>query len=136
MINHSSRIFISPMNRTQIKQKLFFDIPKPLLAILMIACILRIIVALVMVNFSTDFYWEYGEIAKNILAGRGYSLYYISNNDLAFRFNPSVTPFPSALMAPGYVGFLLPFIIAPCAFLSWLEWCLRYGVWQPAKGNQ
>ena len=111
MINHSSRIFISPMNRTQIKQKLFFDIPKPLLAILMIACILRIIVALVMVNFSTDFYWEYGEIAKNILAGRGYSLYYISNNDLAFRFNPSVTPFPSALMAPGYVGFLLPFIM-------------------------
>ena len=98
------------MNYTQIKQKVFLNIPKPLLAILVIACIVRLIIVFVIVNFSTDFYWEYGEIAKNILAGHGYSLYYISNNDLAYHFNSSVTPFPSALMAPGYICFLLPFM--------------------------
>lgn len=99
------------MNYTQIEQKLFSNIPKPLFAILVIACLVRLIATFVIVNFNTDFYWEYGEIAKNVLAGRGYSLYYISNNELAFRFNSSVTPFPSALMAPGYIGFLLPFMM-------------------------
>jgi len=62
------------MNYTQIKQKLFTIIPKPLCAILVIACIVRLIVVVVIVNFNTNFYWEYGEIAKNVLAGRGYSL--------------------------------------------------------------
>ena len=118
MIVHSSRIFISPMNCNQIKQKLFFIIPKPLLAILIVACIVRLIVAFVITNFRTDFYWEYGEIAKNVLAGHGYSLYHISNNEPSLRFSPSVTPFPSALMAPGYVGFLLPFMMISNVLLS------------------
>ncbi|RPI05737.1 MAG: hypothetical protein EHM64_05435 [Ignavibacteriae bacterium] len=99
------------MNDARNRQKFFLSAPTPLLGILMIACLVRIITAMVMGTMHSDFYWEYGEIAKNILAGRGYSLYYISNNELAFRFNSSVTPFPSALMAPGYVGFLLPFLM-------------------------
>ncbi|MGD1045291.1 MAG: glycosyltransferase family 39 protein [Bacteroidota bacterium] len=106
------------MNYTQIKQKVFFNIPKPLLAILIIACAVRLIVVFVRGNFSTDFYWEYGEIAKNILTGHGYSLYYISNNELSLHFNSSITPFHSALMAPGYVGFLLPFIMIGNVLLS------------------
>ena len=110
MIVHSSRIFLSPMNYTQIKQKWFPTIPKPLVAILIVAFFIRLSLALVVVNFSSDFYWEYGEIAKNVLAGRGYSLYYISNDELAFRYNTTVAAYPTALMAPGYVGFLLPFM--------------------------
>jgi hypothetical protein len=111
MMIHSSRIFISGMMNTQIQQKLFAIIPKPVFALLILACLVRLIIAGVMVHLSANFYWEYGEIAKNILAGRGYSLYYLSNHDLLFRFNASVSPFPSALMAPGYVGFLLPFMM-------------------------
>jgi hypothetical protein len=61
-------------------------------------------------DVKTNFYWEYGEIAKNVLADRGFSFYYISNDSLDYRFNPDINPFPSALMAPGYVGFLLPFM--------------------------
>ena len=108
---HSSRIFGLLMNRTLMKQYSIFNIPKPLFIILVIACIVRISAALVLVDFSKDYYWEYGEIAKNILAERGYSLYYISNDNLAYLFNPDVTPFPSALISPGYVGFLLPFMM-------------------------
>ena len=98
------------MNDTRIHQKIISTIPKPLLSILIIACVVRLVVVFVILNFNTDFYWEYGEIAKNLLAGRGYSLYYISNNELSLHFNSNVTPFPSALMAPGYVGFLIPFM--------------------------
>jgi hypothetical protein len=99
------------MNYARLKQKLFPNVPKPLFAILILACLVRIIIAVVMGTVHADFYWEYGETAKNILAGRGYSLYYLLNNELALRFDSSVTPFPSALMAPGYVCFLLPFMM-------------------------
>jgi hypothetical protein len=38
-------------------------------------------------------------------------LYYIQQNDVLFLFDPQVTPFPSAFMPPGYVCFLLPFMM-------------------------
>jgi hypothetical protein len=78
--------------------------------IIFIALTTRIIFSLLFLEFKTDYYWEYGEIGKNILSGRGYSLFYFENEILAHKYNPEYIPFPSAYMPPGYVLFLLPFL--------------------------
>jgi 4-amino-4-deoxy-L-arabinose transferase-like glycosyltransferase len=61
------------------------------------------------VDLSRNYYWEYGEIAKNLHAGKGYSLFYFDGTQTAHSFNISATPCPSAHMPPGYVLFLWPF---------------------------
>ena len=98
------------MDSTNKRQKLFLTIPRHICFIIIIAGIVRIISAFTLINLRIDYYWEYGEIAKNILAQRGYSLFYFSGDNLSHLFNQDVIPFSSAYMAPGYVVFLLPFI--------------------------
>ncbi len=78
--------------------------------ICILAAAIRILFASVFTDFTTDYYWEYGEIGKNILGGKGYSFFYFQDDSLQYRASRITSPFPSAYMPPGYVGFLLPFL--------------------------
>ncbi len=78
--------------------------------IIIIAVILRIFTALYMFDFHTENYWEYGEIAKNIYHGRGYSLLYIENGKIEHKYKSEIAAYPSAYMPPMYVFRILPFI--------------------------
>jgi 4-amino-4-deoxy-L-arabinose transferase-like glycosyltransferase len=59
---------------------------------------------------QTEFY-EYGEIAENLYAGKGYSLFYPGDDQLNFRSFEEADPQPSAYMPPAYVYFLFPFFL-------------------------
>ena len=81
--------------------------------ICIVAAILRILYVSIAKDLKSDYYWEYGEIGKNLVAGKGYSLWYFKNDVLEQRFDPAISAFPSAYMPPGYVMFLVPFILIP-----------------------
>ena len=85
-------------------------LPSKLSVIVLVAIVLRIGYILFFVELQSDYYWEYGEIAKNIHAGKGYSLFHLDGDRIEHRFNPSASPYPSAYMPPGYVIYLLPFL--------------------------
>lgn len=72
--------------------------------------ILRLVYMLLFVDLGRDYYWEYGEIAKNLLAGNGYALHHLEGETVSARFVPGASPVPSAFMPPGYVLFLTPFL--------------------------
>lgn len=71
--------------------------------------ILRLAGGLYATDLDHGYYWEYGEIGKNLLHSRGYSFFYYDNegDTLAHRFDENIESLPSAYMPPGYVGFLL-----------------------------
>jgi 4-amino-4-deoxy-L-arabinose transferase-like glycosyltransferase len=54
-------------------------------------------------------------MGENLLNGKGYSFFYYDNHGdtLAHRYDESIEPLPSAYMPPGYVGFLIPFLLVP-----------------------
>ncbi|MGB2868067.1 MAG: glycosyltransferase family 39 protein [Bacteroidota bacterium] len=81
------------------------------LSVCLLAVSLRIIGIVASADLHSDYYWEYGEIAKNLAEGRGYSLWYFTNDALDHHFDPAYRAFPSAYMPPGYVFFLFPFIL-------------------------
>lgn len=68
------------------------------------------------VDLSHQNAWEYGIIAQNLLAGKGYSFFYLEYGNLVHEFSFSSNAQPSAYMPPGYVFFLVPF------FLISTEW--------------
>ena len=78
--------------------------------IILLGIVLRITVVIIWGDFTKNYYWEYGEIAKNIIHGNGYSLFYRENSKLQHHFKEDVEPANSAYMPPGYVYFLLPFM--------------------------
>ncbi len=84
---------------------------KKILFILSIGFLLRIFAIFYFGNLEKDFYWEYGEIAKNLIHGNGYSLFYYDGSLLEYHFKENVVPYKSAYMPPGYVFFLTPFMI-------------------------
>ena len=61
-------------------------------------------------GYNNDYYWEYGETAKNLMNGKGYSLFYYDGSELKHHFDNESKPYPTAYMSPGYVFFLYPFI--------------------------
>ena len=79
-------------------------------AVVLVALILRTAYICFFVDLSRDYYWEYGEIAKNLHMGKGYSLFDYDGARFEFRASPSAAPCPSAFMMPGYVAFLYPFL--------------------------
>lgn len=83
---------------------------KKIYYLILLGIILRITVVIIWGDFSKNYYWEYGEIAKNIIHGNGYSLFYMENSELKYHFNEKVKPAKSAYMPPGYVYFLVPFV--------------------------
>lgn len=81
----------------------------PIIPILILALAARIAVIVVYGDPHNDYYWEYGEIARSMLGGDGYS--YFSTNSLEPQhYSAFANPAPSAYMPPGYVAFLLPFM--------------------------
>ena len=75
-----------------------------------IAVIARILFCLFFMDLQSDYYWEYGEIAKNLYSGKGYSLFYWDGDHYELQFDEAAQPQPSAFMPPGYVVYLLPFL--------------------------
>lgn len=67
--------------------------------------ILRLALLLVSGQLQTENYWEYGQIANQLLQGNCYSFPFV-NEQLAFLNDT----YPSALVPPGYVVFLIPFL--------------------------
>ena len=63
------------------------------------------------VDLHSENYWEYGEIAKNLLSGRGYSLFYVHQNSIELKFSQDNIPQQTAYMPPIYVLFLLSFLM-------------------------
>lgn len=74
-------------------------------------CVLAVIARLLFcfhyADLNSDNYWEYGEIAKNVYYGKGYSLFYYEGDTLQYMFNEDADPHKSAFMPPGYVYYLL-----------------------------
>jgi hypothetical protein len=81
-----------------------------LLMILVIGFIARIGFMLIYSDIEKDYYWEFGNIAKNLQAGNGYSLFYFRNDTLQQDYTPLAKPYPSAFMPPAYVYYLYPFL--------------------------
>lgn len=78
--------------------------------IILIAFILRAAAFVFTSGYNNNYYWEYGETAKNLMNGKGYSLFYYNGSELEHHYNDDAEPYPSAYMSPGYVFFLYPFI--------------------------
>jgi hypothetical protein len=75
--------------------------------LLLLAGLLRLGFILFSGKLNETEYWEYGEIGKQLLAGHGYSFPFVDEH---LHFLPEQF-YPSALMPPGYVFFLLPFLL-------------------------
>lgn len=84
---------------------------KKILHIILLGIILRFSAVAVWGDFTKNYYWEYGETAKNIIHGNGYSLFYMEDSELQHRYKENVKPAESAYMPPGYVYFLVPFML-------------------------
>lgn len=84
---------------------------KILKILLSAAFVARIVFALLFVDLESENYWEFGELSKNVLAGKGYSLFYPTDDGIGFKMSESDSPRPSAYMAPGYPGLLIPFML-------------------------
>ena len=90
---------------------------KILFLVISIAIFLRIIFVVLFIDVQNINQWEYGEIAKNIIHGNGYSLYYFENDSLDYKYQENISPFPSSYMPPGYVLIILPFYFLQETFL-------------------
>jgi hypothetical protein len=75
--------------------------------LLLLAAFLRLAFMLLSGKLENEEFWEYGEIGKQLLAGHGYSFPFTNEK---LEFLPEQF-YPSALMPPGYVFFLLPFLL-------------------------
>lgn len=62
------------------------------------------------VDLSSDNYWEYGDIAKNIYNGKGFTFFRANGYGLLSEYFPGVPTYPSAYLPPGYVLFITPFL--------------------------
>lgn len=75
-----------------------------------LAFVLRLGYGLWTVDPAKGYYWEYGELAKNLHAGKGYSLFHEQDGRVVFLAADEARPVPSAYMPPAYVIVLWPFI--------------------------
>lgn len=76
----------------------------------LVLCVsLRLVYALGFSNLTSENYWEYGAIARNVHSGFGYSLFVVTDDTISLGSTTDRIPFPSAYMPPGYPAFLYPF---------------------------
>ncbi len=88
-----------------------------ILIIIFIGFFLRLFTIFYFANLNNDYYWEYGAIGKNLVNGNGYSLFYYTGSQLEHRSNKNAVPYKSAFMPPGYVFFLVPFLLIKDIFI-------------------
>ena len=55
--------------------------------------------------------YEYGALAKNLVNGKGYSLFYFENNKMLYEYKAEAIPHKSAYMPPLYIFLISPFMI-------------------------
>ncbi len=84
---------------------------KKIILIISFGLILRVGLIFYFADLRGENYWEYGEIAKNIIHGNGFSLFYFEDSQLEYHFSEKANPSPSAYMPPGYVFFMIPFLL-------------------------
>lgn len=84
----------------------FLQSPGTLSRLLWFGALFRLGALLFSGRWQTTEYWEYGPLAESILAGRGYQFPFVDEH---LQFTNAW--YPSALMPPGYVFFLLPFFL-------------------------
>ena len=82
----------------------------PLRTTIILGLLLRVVCILLFTDIHSDYYWEYGEIAKNVVAGKGFALHSIEGNIPVRRYSEASHPLPTAYMSPGYVWVLIPLI--------------------------
>ena len=93
--------------------------------LLLLAALLRLAFMLLSGKLYNEEYWEYGEIGNQLLAGHGYSFPFTNDK---LEFLPGQF-YPSALMPPGYVFFLLPFLLISDLLLrNFLLFALQTGL--------
>ncbi|MGE3799619.1 MAG: hypothetical protein AB7H80_01215 [Candidatus Kapaibacterium sp.] len=78
--------------------------------ILLFGFLLRLAFIGIYGDLKNDYYWEYGEISKNLVHGKGYSFFSIDGDSTIDRYRPNAEAFKSAFMPPGYVLFLAPYL--------------------------
>jgi len=81
-----------------------------ILLVLACAFVARVVAGLLLVDLNGSYYWEYGETAKNLNAGKGYSLYHFERETPSIKYDPESSPVPSAFMPPGYVVVIYLFL--------------------------
>src|SRR3989338_1631619 len=82
---------------------------RSLLIVCGMALLARALYTCTVFDLTAEHYWEYGEIAKNLHLGKGYSLFWHNGSVVTHLSSPSSTSYPSAHMPPAYVVFLFPF---------------------------
>jgi 4-amino-4-deoxy-L-arabinose transferase-like glycosyltransferase len=83
---------------------------KVLIIFLLVTFFTRLFFSVIYLDLNSEaFYFEYGNINKNIVAGKGYSLFYSENGKIKYEFNEKARPAPSAYMPPAYSLITLPF---------------------------
>jgi 4-amino-4-deoxy-L-arabinose transferase-like glycosyltransferase len=100
------------MKNSPVSHRTFYLRMKP--KFIIYVCIVAIVIR---IAFAFNYYWdkepegwEYGAIAQNIIAGKGYSLFYFVNKQILTEYNSESKPLPSAYMMPGYVFVILPIL--------------------------
>ena len=93
------------------RNKIKLIVRNPLYLIIFLSFFVRLILTFFVSDLSISYYWEHGDIAKYLLAGKGYSFFFFRNDVLSWGFQTSDFVYPSAFMPPGYVYFLLPFLM-------------------------
>jgi hypothetical protein len=75
-----------------------------------LAFLARMLFLVFFVDLKSSNYWEFGYIGENLKAGKGYSLFYFTDDKLNQIYDSNSTPYPSAFMPPVYVYYLYPFL--------------------------
>ena len=85
---------------------------KWIILILIVAFFSRLLFIGLYGDLQEDYYWEYGEIAKNLIEGNGYAFYSLDGEGRVLdRYSPGAEAIRSAYMPPGYVFFLVPYLM-------------------------
>lgn len=86
-------------------------IRKYIILIMIAGIAVRFLFVVFFANLGNNNYWEYGDIAKNLANGKGYSYFYEKDGKIDYLYNDASHPLPSAYMPPGYVITLIPFML-------------------------
>ncbi|MDQ1267318.1 MAG: 2 protein [Bacteroidota bacterium] len=93
-----------------LQPKLFNKINRPLLWIAIAGFIARLAFMAIFTDLHKNYYWEYGDIARYILDGKGFSYYHFQEGILNFGFQKGYPVYVSAHIPPAYVFYLIPFL--------------------------
>jgi 4-amino-4-deoxy-L-arabinose transferase-like glycosyltransferase len=75
---------------------------KIIFVVFFLTLILRAGISLYFAGKNDTEFWEYGPLAENIIAGKGYSLFHIVEGTPQIEFDRNAATYPSAYMMPGY----------------------------------